>query len=138
MATRGFFQLKKLTLSYCEKGGSSKAVREFLASGKLQDWAQERPHVDIHVKVKNGKHPNVVGDYLTTQKGTIHQICLKSNKVRSPDVIGALDKLYNRSGRKIKKLTSPVVTQTPSVQGVWTPAVDLHLQQDFAVSIRDA
>lgn len=136
MATRGVFQLQKLTLFYCEHGGSSKAVRDFLASGKLIDWAQERPHLKINVRVRNGKHPYVKADYLTSVKDNIHQICVKSNDAKSPDIEEVLNQLYNRSGRKAKKFTKSVYSQTPSIQGVWTPALDLHLTPEFPMKIQ--
>lgn len=137
MATRGVFQLQKLTLSYCEHGGSSKAVRDYLASGKLMQWAKDRPSLEIRINVRNGKHPNVKADYLTSTNGSIHQICLKSNYAHSPNVEGIFNQLYNRSGRKIKKLTKPVYSQTPSVQGVWTPALNLHLTPPFQLEIKE-
>ena len=136
MATRGVFQLQKLTLSYCEVGGSSKVIRDFLSSGNLLDWAKERPHIQIRVKVRNGNHPNIQADYLTNVDESIHQICVKSSKVSTPDIPAVLNQLYNRSGRKITKLTKPIYTDTPSVQGVWTPALNLHLQPEFKMEIK--
>jgi hypothetical protein len=172
MATRGVFQCQKLTLRYCEYGGSSRAVRDYLSSGRLVDWATSRPSVEIKVKVQNGKHPIVTGDYVTKavsnksiggnmtgkqSKPVIHQICLKSkgghgqgngnnasdnhdnlitvinfdkkvNKTNGANPIeDALNLLYNKSGRKMKKFTKPIYTDTPSIQGVWTPSLDLHL-----------
>lgn len=153
MATRGVFQCRKLTLRYCEHGGSSRAVREFLASGRLVEWATERPTVDIRVRVANGKHPNLQADYATQavsnktalngvqSKPVVHQVCLKSKGFTQRDEIeaedeayqwkhpveAALNKLYNKSGRKMTKFTKPIYTQTPSIQGVWTPSLDLHL-----------
>ena len=122
MATRGVFQLQKLWVFYCEHGGSSKAVREYLGAGKLVEWATEHPHVDIILKPRNGKHPYVRGIYKT--QATAHQVCIRNS---TPEEIGqVMDKLHNRSGRKIKKLVKPVVTQTQSVQGVWTPMLDLR------------
>jgi len=170
MATRGVFQCQKLTLRYCEHGGSSRAVRDYLASGRLLEWASVRPTVHIRVKVANGKHPNVTADYITQSvsnksamngiqsKPVIHQVCLKSSGIteqeqhrrRQPPhkriqpvqeeekenneheahwknpVEAALDKLFNRSGRKMTKFTKPVYTDLPSIQGVWTPSLDLH------------
>mmetsp|Transcript_56720 Transcript_56720/g.61448 ORF Transcript_56720/g.61448 Transcript_56720/m.61448 type:complete len:176 (+) Transcript_56720:53-580(+) len=156
MATRGVFQCKKLTLRYCEHGGSSRAVRDYLSSGQLLDWARQRPSVDIKVKVRNGKHPNLRAEYVTqavsnksangsnpgsiASKPVIHQICLKSkgvttdwdngtrsnNKLGNPIIEEALTKLFNKSGRKMVKFTKPIYTQTPSIQGVWTPELDLY------------
>jgi len=37
--------------------------------------------------------------------------------------------LNNSSGRKIKKVGAPVKTLTPSVQGVWTPYLDIAGQK---------
>jgi large subunit ribosomal protein L43 len=122
MATRGVFQLQKLWMFYCEHGGSSRAVREYVGAGKLVEWAHEHPTVEIILKPRNGKHPYVQGEYRT--EAVPHQICIKNSTPN--DIQAVLDKLFNRSGRKIKKLVQPVVTQTQSVQGVWTPMLDLR------------
>jgi len=161
-------------LRYCEHGGSSKVVRDYLASGRLLEWATDRPTVEIKVKVSNGKHPNLQAGYITTSvsnksamngiqsKPVIHQVCLKSSGIvvtaagprayngkkdeeheahwKNP-VEAALNKLYNKSGRKMTKFTKPVYTDTPSIQGVWTPSLDLHLlpeEEKFNVKIIDA
>jgi large subunit ribosomal protein L43 len=120
MATRGVYQLQKLTLRYCEHGGSSRSVREIISSGTLSEWATNHPHVQVHVVVRNGKHPYVEGEYLNRAK---HQVGVKNRPVQY--VVGVCDMLHNRSGRKIKKMVNPVITATPSVQGVWTPFLDL-------------
>lgn len=142
MATRGVIQCQKLTLFYCEHGGSSQTVRDFLSSGRLVTWAQDRPSVQIKVKVRNGRHPFVKADYLSgvvnEKKPHAHQICLRHNQARSPDVEGVFDQLYNRSGRKITKFTKPVLTQTPSIQGVWTPSLNLHLTPKFPMQFKEA
>jgi large subunit ribosomal protein L43 len=135
MATRGVFQLQKLTLFYCEHGGSSQAVRDFLASGKLIQWAQNRPHLEVQVRVRNGKHPYVKGDYLTSPNRNTHQICMKSNEAGAPDIQQVLNQIYNRSGRKTKKFTKPIYTDTPSIQGVWTPSLNLHLTSKFPMKL---
>lgn len=144
MATRGVVQCQKLTVFYCEHGGSSKALRDFLGSGRMVEWARERPQVSIQIKVRNGKHPFVKADYLTGvhqspnhSSPAGHQICLKSNAVRSPDIEGVLNQLYNRSGRKVTKFTKPIYTQTPSIQGVWTPALNLQLTPKFGMEIKE-
>ena len=139
MATRGIFQLQKLTIYYCEYGGSSKAIREFMGSGQLAKWASERPHLNIHVKVRNGNgnHPFVHAKYLSATKNSLHQICIKSSDTKQPDLEKVFNQLYNRSGRKITKLTKPIYTQTPSVQGVWTPALNLHLTPEFPMEIKE-
>jgi large subunit ribosomal protein L43 len=149
MATRGVFQCQRLTLYYCEHGGSSSAVRSFLAGGRLLEWARERPTVQIQVRVRNGKHPYVKADYLTQavagRRGkdnrampVLHQISLKSKHPHDEyvqNVEDTLDQLYNKSGRKMTKFTRPVYTDTPSIQGVWTPSLNLHLEPEFELKI---
>jgi large subunit ribosomal protein L43 len=136
MATRGVFQLGQLTLHYCEVGGSSRAVREYLGNGKLVVWAQNHPHVQINVQPRNGHHPYVHAQYHTRNK-SIHQVSVK-NVDNWEQVESVMEMLSNRSGRKITKLTRPVLTDSPSVQGVWTPFLDLYQQPSFKVEFVQA
>lgn len=135
MATRGIVQLQKLTLKYCEHGGSSRAMREFLSNGKLLEWATRHPETAIEVKVRNGHHPLVAGEYLT--QTVSHEISVK-NYERWQDVQEVCQMLADRSGRKITKITKPVLTDTPSIQGVWTPFLNLQSTEDFSVSFHEA
>mmetsp|Transcript_13125 Transcript_13125/g.18578 ORF Transcript_13125/g.18578 Transcript_13125/m.18578 type:complete len:137 (-) Transcript_13125:62-472(-) len=121
MATRGVWQLSKLRVVYCEHGGSSRNVREFIQSGRIVEWARENPQVNIVVQIRNSKHPYIQGNYLT---GKTHEIGVKNEPIET--IYKAMDQLKNRSGRKIKKLGKPVRTETPSVQGVWTPMLGLQ------------
>jgi large subunit ribosomal protein L43 len=123
MATRGVFQLTKLHLYYCEHGGSSRAIRDYLTNGRLMAWAREHPCVDIEIKVRNGKHPYVQGEYKTSSP-SLHQISVKNvDSWRQIEEVCKL--LHDRTGRKITKITTPVLTDTPSIQGVWTPFLNL-------------
>ena len=132
MATRGVFQLQKLRLYYCEIGGSSRAMRDYLGSGKLVDWATNHPHVEIIVQPRNGHHPYIRAAYKT--QASTHQICVKNST--ESYIAEVVDKLHNRSGRKIKRLVKPVATATPSIQGVWTPMLDLR-NKPFSIRFVD-
>lgn len=125
MATRGVVQLSKLQLLYCEHGGSSRAMREFISNGRLVDWAARHPETKIQVSVRNGHHPYIAGEYLTSPAAVQHQISVK-NFESWHDVQQVCQTLANRSGRKITKITRPVLTGTPSCQGVWTPFLNLQ------------
>jgi large subunit ribosomal protein L43 len=135
MATRGVFQLTKLRLHYCEVGGSSRAMRDYLSNGRLLEWAKDHPHVEIEVKQRNGQHPYVQGDYKTM--AATHQISVK-NVDGWKVVESVLEMLSNRSGRKITKITTPVLTDTPSIQGTWTPFLNLRDGPQFVVKIEEA
>lgn len=133
MATRGVFQLTRLRLYYCEHGGSSQALRDYIGSGRLAAWASARPHVAIEVAPRNGRHPFITGDYRT--QASTHQVSVR-NYENWKQVEEVMDMLANRSGRKLTKITKPVLTDTPSIQGVWTPFLDLS-QAEFKVTIHE-
>mmetsp|Transcript_4072 Transcript_4072/g.5353 ORF Transcript_4072/g.5353 Transcript_4072/m.5353 type:complete len:136 (+) Transcript_4072:147-554(+) len=133
MATRGIVQLQKLKLMYCEHGGSSRAIRDFISSD-LVPWANAHPSTEIQVIPRNGNHPYVQGEYLT--KVTQHQVCVKNLTVE--DVQEVCDMLANRSGRKITKIVTPVLTDTPSCQGIWTPFLNLQHEEPFKVTIQQS
>ena len=80
--------------------------------------------VKINVKPRNGHHPYIQGQYLT---GYDKQICVKNETIKR--VNNVLEMLNNSSGRKIKKVGAPVKTLTPSIQGVWTPYLDIAGQK---------
>jgi large subunit ribosomal protein L43 len=136
MATRGIFQLTKLSIYYCEVGGSSRALRDYIANGELVSWASQHPHVQMEVKRNNGHHPVIHADYLTNSKKILHQVSVKNYETWE-HVQEVVQMLSNRSGRKITKITKPVLTDTPSVQGVWTPFLNLQHEPNFLVQIID-
>jgi large subunit ribosomal protein L43 len=124
-------QLTKLRFNYCEHGGSSRAIRDYIGSAKhIVRFCEENPHIDVIVKVRNGHHPYIEGHYVT---GSPKQITVKN--LEGPSKIQqVVDMLKNSSGRKITRLKQPVMTSTPSIQGVWTPMLDLQ-DTKFAVEI---
>lgn len=132
MATRGIKQLQNLTIHYCEHGGSSAQIREFLLKGKILPFAQSNPTVTIATSLRNGHHPYIAASY---KSGFDKQICVKNEpKDRIAKVLWMLN---NSSGRKIVKLSGAgVKTDTPSVQGVWTPMLDI-VNQPFKIDIVD-
>ena len=135
MATRGVTQLLKLKLFYSDTGGSSRSVRKFIST-QLVDWCHAHPETQVEVIRKNRRHPYIEGEYLTTglKHTNQHQICVK-NVDTSQEIANVCDMLANRSGRKITKIVAPVLTDTPSIQGVWTPYLNLQHEPNFPVSI---
>lgn len=132
MATRGIYQLQKLTIVYCEHGGSSRLVRDFISSGRIIEWAEKHPHIDIELKLRNGysNHPYIKGEYLT---GSPKQVCVKNEPIKR--IHQVMEMLKNSSGRKITRLKEPVMTQTPSIQGIWTPMLNLQEVGDFKINV---
>ena len=134
MATRGIQQITKLRLQYCEVGGSSRAMREYIGNGQLVQFATKHPYIQIEIKKNNGHHPVIHADYLSNSKQVLHQVSVKNYE--NPDQVhDVVLMLSNRSGRKITKITKPVLTDTPSIQGVWTPFLNLQHEPNFNVQI---
>ena len=130
MATRGIKQLQKLQIFFCEHGGSSRQVREYIQSGKIVSFATQNPTVQVEATLRNGKHPFVKASYLT---GFSKQVCVKNEDVERIEKV--IKMLNDSSGRKITKISNPVKTDTPSVQGVWTPMLDIA-SKPFAVEFK--
>mmetsp|Transcript_12669 Transcript_12669/g.18476 ORF Transcript_12669/g.18476 Transcript_12669/m.18476 type:complete len:132 (-) Transcript_12669:279-674(-) len=120
MATRGIKQLKQLQLVFCEHGGSSRSIREYISTGRIVQFATDNPTVEVEAKLRNGKHPYVKAEYMT---GYSKQVCIKNESMDRIEKVVTL--LNNSSGRKITKIGAPIKTDTPSVQGVWTPMLDI-------------
>lgn len=64
MCSRGVFQLKKLTLFFCDFGGSSSGVREALGSEKLKEFMSANPQIDVQFVCKRNHHPHIKGAYI--------------------------------------------------------------------------
>lgn len=106
---------KRVTISYCNFGGSSAGVRDFLRL-RLGKFAQQYPSVEFHVLEKPGKHPVLFGNYLND---LTKQICVRKWNI---DVVeNKLKLLLNASGKKLSKPKHTVVSQNKSVRGIWSP-----------------
>ncbi|GMI25550.1 hypothetical protein TeGR_g4667 [Tetraparma gracilis] len=124
MATHGQRQLLRLTISYCPHSGSSAHVRDFFASGQLLSFASANADLEIKSSVRRGKHPYIQGEYRTGWDKTIG-----IKNLPEKTILKNIHLLNDSSGRKITKITKNVHTEKPSVQGVWTPALDLIGEQ---------
>ena len=45
MCTRGVYQLRKLSIYFCDFGGSSQGLRDALISPAFNAFSQENPHI---------------------------------------------------------------------------------------------
>jgi large subunit ribosomal protein L43 len=108
------WQMRKLTLEYCPRGGSSRGLREYIEQRRSQ-LAQENPQIILEVKERRGHHPVLRGIYLN---GREKVICVKNLSVDSIETQVQL--LRNTDGSKIRKV-SDVQTRCPSIQGIWNP-----------------
>ena len=116
------FQLSKLTLAFCDRGGSSAGARDF-AQSLLPAFRAANPHMDVLEAVRAGQHPFLRGEYLN---GTS-----KTTSVRNMDadeVAAAAALLRGSAGRK-SSVRAPARRHVPAeatrkgVQGGWRPGL---------------
>ncbi|ETV94190.1 hypothetical protein H310_11896 [Aphanomyces invadans] len=132
MATRGVWQLQKLTIRYCQYGGSSKNVREMLKDSRFLSFVNENPQVSFATEVKSNKHPILIGEYITNEK----KVCDVKNQ-DIPFVLSQMQRMRDTSGRKMTKINAPVISKRPTIQGIWQPETqDMFDQMTFQVEHR--
>lgn len=106
---------KRITLTYCNFGGSSVGMRDFLRH-KLDKIAKAHPEIEFKVVEKPGQHPVLFGEYASDLS---KQICVRKWNM---DVIeNKLNLIINSSGKKLSKPKQSVISQNPSVRGIWSP-----------------
>ncbi|DBA03545.1 TPA: hypothetical protein N0F65_011446 [Lagenidium giganteum] len=118
MATKGVWQLQKLTIRYCQYGGSSRYVRQLLADERFLRFVEENPQVQFQTELKGARHPVLIGDYITNERKVVD--------VKNQDekfVLQMMQRLRDTSGRKMTKMKRPVISKRPSVQGIWQPDI---------------
>ncbi|CAD6336955.1 unnamed protein product [Miscanthus lutarioriparius] len=62
MALRGVWQLQKLVVNYCDWGGSSRGIRDFMEA-HLPAFKEKNPHLEVVTELVRGQHPNLKGIY---------------------------------------------------------------------------
>ena len=65
MTFNGLWKLKKLVVIYCDWGGSSCGMRDFIES-QISIFKQQNPHLEVVPLLKRGKHPHLRGYYRDT------------------------------------------------------------------------
>eukprot|EP00041_Stephanoeca_diplocostata_P004951 m.53794 g.53794 ORF g.53794 m.53794 type:complete len:134 (-) comp15464_c0_seq2:83-484(-) len=118
-------QMRKLTLFYSPKGGSSKGCREFINKDFVK-FASERPSsVFTATTIPDSRHPHFLVEYLN---GRGYKVDLKN--LSDKEVLEHATILSTSSGKKHKKLQQVsksvrIYTQspTPSVSEFLVPAL---------------
>ena len=115
MVSRGVHQLKNMRLYFCDFGGSSLGVRDFLKSPTLVDFMNKNEHLKLEVYLRRGHHPYVSSTYIN---GYVKDQPLRG--MEENHVLNEFQKFNNSFGRQALKHNSiKVTTSRRSVQGAW-------------------
>ncbi|UYV83699.1 MRPL43 [Cordylochernes scorpioides] len=108
-------QLQRLTLKFCKSSGTSRYLREFMEK-HLIDFAKENPGVVIYLKPRRHRKPVIEAQYLNGYTQSIYCDHISEN-----DMLAYVNYMRTRSGSQISRLRKLNHTETPSIQGPWTP-----------------
>ncbi|KAF3989567.1 hypothetical protein FT663_02877 [Candidozyma haemuli var. vulneris] len=113
----------KVTLQYCNWGGSSQGMRDFLTQEKtsLAKFASEFKDVFFEIKQQNG-HPQLLLHFNNGKKQSVD--------VRNQSVSEISKKLWEsvqQSGNDRFKFNQKVMSNNESVRGIWSP---LHVAKE--------
>lgn len=113
MSIRGVWQLRTLTIRYCDIQSGSRGVRDFLRCGEhgAAAFASAHPHLNIHAEVVRGRHPVAIGEYAN---GNVIEHGLRDEDQDGVNTL--IGWLRDNTGRKVKKHPKDVVPDPQAVR----------------------
>lgn len=105
----------KITLQYCNLGGSSNGIRELLKSGSLDEYAKNKQFIFFEIKQKFG-HPLLKFYYGYNKINEVNIANLSKDSI-----IEKLTEFSLRTGNDLIKCNNKVVSLNESVRGIWSP-----------------
>ncbi|EOD16571.1 hypothetical protein EMIHUDRAFT_76013 [Emiliania huxleyi CCMP1516] len=112
MCSRGVWQLRTLLLKYCDYGGSSQGVRDWIST-QLAPFAKANPQIEIIASRQPGRHPHVKARYLADGDKALSLKGLSWQQVSM-----RLQFLRDSRPVRLRKWDKPF-RSTPSIQGEW-------------------
>ncbi|KAJ1834142.1 39S ribosomal protein L51, mitochondrial [Coemansia sp. RSA 2706] len=119
------FPCRKLVFNYCERSGSSKSMMEYLQTEAVK-FAQSNPQIEVIVQPRPSKHPIVRAFYTNGQQKT--KCVRKCSAEEIPEVVKSL---RDHSGHKLHRWNRYVISDTPSVRGIYSP---FHVKEVHEIS----
>jgi len=108
-------QLQRLTLKFCKSNAASRGVRDFIENDLL-DFTRNNRGIVFYLQPRRHRAPVLVGEYLNQNVVSIPA----ANRPRQ-ELCKWVHHLRCRSGNEVVRLRKTWHTDTPSVQGIWTP-----------------
>lgn len=119
MSLNGALQLQKLALRFSKQHTqASVGVRDALLSGSIAAFAAAHPTVLVTTEAAANRSPSVAATYADGSSKAVGMVGF------SPaEVMKLLGRLRDSTTAKRRSFRAPVVTASPSVQGVWDAGV---------------
>ena len=108
-----------MVISYCERSGSSRGVREYL-SNQLIPFATANPQLQIVAQQRKMRHPSVLAEYVNEDERK--KLDLKS--LSAHQVAAQIQSLRDARPIHLRKWAKPFRT-SPSIQGPWEMGQEL-------------
>ncbi|ODV68866.1 hypothetical protein HYPBUDRAFT_147398 [Hyphopichia burtonii NRRL Y-1933] len=105
----------RVTVQYCNWGGSSNGVRELLKSGKLNKVASTKPQIVFDI-VKRSGHPQLKFHY---NNDVVKDVDVRN--LKDSEVLKKLHEHSQSSGNPLYKYNHKVKSVNESVRGIWSP-----------------
>lgn len=116
----------KISVQYCNWGGSSSGLRTLLKSGQLNQLAKDKKSIFFEVVKKSG-HPKVSFHY---NNDVVTDVNIAN--MNSSQILNKIDEYSQRSGDKLIKFNHKVMSINDSVRGIWSP---MHTPKDHRYKI---
>ncbi|KAJ1960549.1 39S ribosomal protein L51, mitochondrial [Dipsacomyces acuminosporus] len=109
------FPCRKLVFNYCERSGSSKSMMEYLQTQAIH-FAKQNPQIEVVVQPRPSKHPIIRAFYTNGRQKT--KCVRRCSTEEIPEVVKSL---RDHSGHKLLRWNRYVISDTPSVRGIYSP-----------------
>ncbi|GMM35586.1 mitochondrial 54S ribosomal protein [Saccharomycopsis crataegensis] len=107
---------QKIKIDYCNWGGSSLGIKQYIQSKKFQKFAQDNQNIQINLHHRPGHHPVITGYYAN---GRTKPICVKNLDLETIDK--KMDIVRSSSGEILGKYKHAVQSVNESARGIWSP-----------------
>ncbi|KAJ1733374.1 39S ribosomal protein L51, mitochondrial [Coemansia biformis] len=109
------FPCRKLVFNYCERSGSSREMMAYLQSEAI-GFAKNNPQIEVIVQPRPSRHPIIRAFYTN---GEQKAKCVRRCTVDEiPEVVKSL---RDHSGHRLRRWNNYVISDTPSVRGIYSP-----------------
>nr|CAD7454530.1 unnamed protein product [Timema tahoe] len=123
---RVVLQLQRITFKFCKNHGASRGIREFLETD-LIDFSKNNPGIVVYVKPRRHRSPNLTVEYLNGERQVIN-----CHNFSREEVSKWVTLLRTQSGNPTIRYRKLWHTDSPSIQGPWTPFTNRRPELNLA------